>query len=78
MESAIQTILNAPKKLLQNLLKSMNLFSKKYFEYRTATENYWQVKFDFTEMVNQAFNEHNITIPFRQLDVHIHKGDSLK
>lgn len=44
----------------------------------TATENYWQVKFDFTEMVNQAFNEHNITIPFRQLDVHIHKGDSLK
>lgn len=28
LESAIQTILNAPKKLLQNLLKSMNLFSK--------------------------------------------------
>lgn len=44
----------------------------------TATENYWQVKFDFTEMVNQAFNEHNITIPFRQLDVHIHKGDTLE
>jgi small conductance mechanosensitive channel len=37
----------------------------------TATENYWQVKFDFTEMVNDAFNKNNITIPFRQLDVHI-------
>lgn len=37
----------------------------------TATENYWQVKFDFIEMVNNAFNDNNITIPFRQLDVHI-------
>lgn len=37
----------------------------------TNTENYWQVKFDITEMVNQAFIENNITIPFRQLDVHI-------
>lgn len=37
----------------------------------TATENYWQVKFDFTEMVNQGFIDNDITIPFRQLDVHI-------
>ena len=37
----------------------------------TAAENYWQVKFDFIEMVNNAFNDNNITIPFRQLDVHI-------
>lgn len=37
----------------------------------TNTENYWQVKFDITERVNQAFLENNITIPFRQLDVHI-------
>ncbi|MGN1480297.1 mechanosensitive ion channel family protein [Porcipelethomonas sp.] len=37
----------------------------------TATENYWQVKFDFVEMVNNAFAENHITIPFRQLDVHI-------
>lgn len=44
----------------------------------TATENYWQVKFDFTEMVNTAFNENNITIPFRQLDVHIHEGENTK
>lgn len=37
------------------------------------TQNYWQVKFDFTELVNQAFIDSNITIPFRQLDVHIIK-----
>lgn len=39
----------------------------------TETQNYWQVKFDFTELVNQAFIDNNITIPFRQLDVHIIK-----
>lgn len=39
----------------------------------TETENYWQVKFDFTELVNQAFISNNITIPFRQLDVHLIK-----
>ncbi|MCM1227176.1 MAG: mechanosensitive ion channel family protein [Clostridium sp.] len=37
----------------------------------TQTENYWQVKFDFTELVNQSFIDNGITIPFRQLDVHI-------
>ncbi|MGN0614012.1 MAG: mechanosensitive ion channel family protein [Porcipelethomonas sp.] len=37
----------------------------------TKTENYWQVKFDITEQVNAAFEENNITVPFRQLDVHI-------
>ncbi len=39
----------------------------------TETPNYWQVKFDFTEHVNQAFIDHDITIPFRQLDVHLIK-----
>ena len=39
----------------------------------TKTENYWQVKFDITELVNDAFIKNNITIPFRQLDVHIQK-----
>lgn len=39
----------------------------------TETENYWQVKFDLTELVNQAFIDNEITIPFRQLDVHIIK-----
>ena len=39
----------------------------------TETENYWQVKFDLTEQVNQAFIDNNVTIPFRQIDVHIIK-----
>lgn len=37
----------------------------------TNTENYWQVKFDITEAVYNAFVKNNITIPFRQLDIHI-------
>lgn len=37
----------------------------------TETDNYWQVKYDFTELVNQSFAENGITVPFRQLDVHI-------
>ncbi len=39
----------------------------------TMNEDYWQVKFDITEAVNDAFIKHNITVPFRQLDVHIQK-----
>ncbi|MBQ3566336.1 MAG: mechanosensitive ion channel family protein [Oscillospiraceae bacterium] len=39
----------------------------------TKNEDYWQVKFDITELVNDAFVKNNITIPFRQLDVHIQK-----
>lgn len=39
----------------------------------TETPDYWTVKFDFTELVNQAFIDNNITIPFRQLDVHLIK-----
>lgn len=41
----------------------------------TKTENYWQVKFDITELVNEAFIQNNITIPFRQLDIHIQNTD---
>ncbi len=37
-------------------------------------QNYWQVKFDFTELINQSFIDNGITIPFKQLDVHIIRG----
>lgn len=39
----------------------------------TLNENYWQVKYDITELVNDAFEKNGITVPFRQLDVHIQK-----
>ena len=41
----------------------------------TTTQAYWQVKYDMTELVNAAFQKENITVPFRQLDIHIQKED---
>ncbi|MDE7398846.1 MAG: mechanosensitive ion channel family protein [Oscillospiraceae bacterium] len=35
------------------------------------TEDYWSVYFDLTEQVRAAFIEHEIEIPFNQLDVHM-------
>lgn len=37
------------------------------------TEDYWDVYYDTTEQVRKAFIEHNISIPFDQLDVHVIK-----
>lgn len=36
-----------------------------------ATEQYWNVKFDLTEEIHNRLAEAGITVPFRQLDVHI-------
>lgn len=33
--------------------------------------DYWTIKLDLTEQVNQAFKENNIEIPFPQMDVHV-------
>lgn len=35
------------------------------------TENYWDVYYDLTENIREAFEENGISIPFNQLDVHI-------
>ncbi|MEH6714047.1 MAG: mechanosensitive ion channel family protein, partial [Paraglaciecola polaris] len=35
--------------------------------------DYWGVKFDFTEAVKLRFDEEGISIPFPQMDVHLHK-----
>lgn len=39
----------------------------------TNTENYWNVYFDVTENVKEAFDKNNIEIPFPQLDIHTKK-----
>lgn len=36
------------------------------------TEHYWEVYHDLNEQVKTAFDEHNIAIPYPQMDVHIH------
>jgi small conductance mechanosensitive channel len=38
--------------------------------------DFWGVKFDFTEQVKLRFDQEGISIPFPQMDVHLHKNDS--
>jgi small conductance mechanosensitive channel len=40
-----------------------------------ASGDYWGVKFDFNEAVKLRFDEEGISIPFPQMDVHLHKED---
>ncbi len=37
------------------------------------TENYWDVNFDLTEQVKEAFDKNGIQIPYPQMDVHVTK-----
>lgn len=37
------------------------------------TADYWGVLFDFTEAVKLRFDQEGISIPFPQMDVHVHK-----
>lgn len=38
--------------------------------------DFWAVKWSFTEKVKLRFDEEGISIPFPQMDVHLHKADS--
>lgn len=40
-----------------------------------ASADFWNVKFDFTEAVKLRFDAEGISIPFPQMDVHVHKND---
>ncbi|MBU3004111.1 mechanosensitive ion channel family protein [Paraglaciecola arctica] len=40
-----------------------------------ASADYWAVKFDFNEAVKLRFDAEGISIPFPQMDVHVHKND---
>ena len=39
-----------------------------------ASGDYWGVKFDFNEAVKLRFDAEGISIPFPQMDVHVHKN----
>ena len=41
-----------------------------------ATPDFWAVKFAFTEQVKLRFDQEGISIPFPQMDVHVHKDES--
>jgi small conductance mechanosensitive channel len=38
-----------------------------------ASGDFWAVKFDFNEAVKLRFDAEGISIPFPQMDVHVHK-----
>jgi small conductance mechanosensitive channel len=40
-----------------------------------ATADFWAVKFDFNEAVKLRFDAEGISIPYPQMDVHVHKND---
>ena len=40
-----------------------------------ATADFWAVKFDFTEAIKLRFDAEGISIPFPQMDLHLHKDD---
>ncbi|KXI26995.1 mechanosensitive ion channel family protein [Paraglaciecola hydrolytica] len=40
-----------------------------------AAADFWAVKFDFTEAVKLRFDAEGITIPYPQMDVHLHKTE---
>lgn len=39
----------------------------------TLTENYWKGMFYINQAVKEAFDKNGITIPYNQLDVHVHQ-----
>jgi small conductance mechanosensitive channel len=40
-----------------------------------ASGDFWGLKFDFTEAVKLRFDQEGISIPYPQMDVHVHKQD---
>ncbi len=40
----------------------------------TKTEDYWNAKFDINERIKYEFDKNGISIPFNQLDVHVHNA----
>ena len=39
----------------------------------TLTENYWKGMFYINQAVKEAFDKNGITIPYNQMDVHVHQ-----
>lgn len=47
-----------------------------YFRVWTQSANYWTVYFDLLEASKQIFDSRGISIPYKQLDVHINNNDN--
>lgn len=42
------------------------------------SEQYWDVRFELIEAIKLKFDEHHITVPFPQMDLHVRKGEELQ
>jgi len=41
------------------------------------SEEYWDVRFELIEAIKLKFDEHHITVPFPQMDLHVRKGNAV-
>nr|WP_324258161.1 mechanosensitive ion channel domain-containing protein [Cellvibrio fontiphilus] len=70
--SADERVLKDPEPLIavgELAAHSVNFFVRPWVK----TEDFWDVRFALTEKIKLAFDEHGITIPFPQMDLHMHK-----
>ena len=56
--------------------REWNNYNTSTASFSTDTSSFWGVKFDFTEAVKLRFDQEGISIPFPQMDVHVHKSES--
>ncbi len=52
-------------------LNSVQLFVRPW----VLSEEYWDVRFELIEQIKLVFDEHGITVPFPQMDLHVRKGE---
>lgn len=50
---------------------SVQIFARPW----VSVDVYWDVMFEITEAVKLEFDQHNISIPFPQMDLHVRKGE---
>jgi len=50
-------------------LNSVQLYARPW----VLSEDYWDVRFELTEQIKLIFDEHGITVPFPQMDLHVRK-----
>jgi small conductance mechanosensitive channel len=79
-EIIAKTLVNHPKVLKDPLfivavgelaLNSVQLYARPW----VRSEDYWDVRFELTEQIKLVFDEHGITVPFPQMDLHVRHGE---
>jgi small conductance mechanosensitive channel len=75
----LEKILKADKRVLENdgNLVAIGALGASSVDFKVRawveSSDYWDVFHDMNEKVKLEFDKHNISIPFPQMDVHVHK-----